>query len=99
MHTSALVFNYFPISPPLVLSFSSRKTCQPVFEKAVELAKKSLLKSVKKKAGSPTTNHNDVTPRVYLYLIISLSPKNEGVLRIMYELLLLGCTGGGADSF
>ena len=70
-----------------------------MFEKAVELAKKSLLKSVKKKAGSPTTNHNDVTPGVYLYLIISLSPRNRGVLRIMYEVLLLGCTGGGADSF
>lgn len=70
-----------------------------MFEKAVELPKKSLLKSVKKKAGSPTTNQNDVTPGVYLYLIILLSSRNGGVLRIMYEVLLLGCTGGGADSF
>ena len=71
MQTSALVLNYFQVPHPLVLSFSSRRSCQPVFEKAVELAKKSLLKNVKKKAGSPTTNQNDVTPRVYLYLIIS----------------------------
>ena len=60
---------------------------------------RSHYRSVKKKAGSPTTDHDDVTPGVYLYLIISLCPRNGGVLRIMYEvLLLLGCTVGGADS-
>ena len=47
LFTSALVLNYFP-TPHLVLSFSSRKNCQPVFGKAVELAKKSLLKCKEK---------------------------------------------------
>ena len=49
LHMSALVLSYLPISRPLILSFRSRKNCQPVFGKAVGTGKEVVIKKVKEK--------------------------------------------------
>lgn len=49
LRISALVLSYFPVSRPLILSFRSRKNCQPVFGKAVGTGKEVVIEKVKEK--------------------------------------------------